>query len=80
MWKLLFSCQPLLLSVSCRTGRALLVMPVNVLKNWGDEFSKWLPSKDDTDYKASRLNKSGRKILTVGHVKQGRTSGWVLFT
>jgi hypothetical protein len=57
-----------LLRLSCsggRSGRALVVVPTNVVKNWGEEFSKWLPSRNDPDYTASMLQCSGHKIITV---------------
>jgi hypothetical protein len=42
-----------------------VVVPTNVVKNWGEEFSKWLPSKRDGDHDWSSLKPSGSKIITV---------------
>lgn len=44
-----------------------MVVPTNVVKNWGEEFEKWLPSKDDPDHTWSKLRRgSGRRIISVG--------------
>lgn len=43
-----------------------MVVPTNVVKNWGDEFEKWLPSKEDPDHTWSKLRKGhGRRIISV---------------
>lgn len=48
-----------------RGGRALLVVPTNVLRNWSEELGKWLPQSTDEDRPYSALKASGQHIFVV---------------